>query len=70
MIKRERPGSRANSWRKQRDDSRRRERATTRDRVRPLKDHLLGLVIDGALSPDDKEEAARIARDFLEGTGG
>ena len=38
--------------------------------LRPLKDHLLGLVIDGALSPDDKEEAARIARDFLEGTEG
>src|SRR5205809_2045052 len=34
--------------------------------LRPLKDHLLGLVIDGVLSPDDKEGAARIARDFLE----
>src|SRR6266699_1397943 len=30
--------------------------------LRPIKDHLLGLVIDGVLSPDDKEEAARIAR--------
>src|SRR5256712_6418009 len=38
--------------------------------LRPLKDHLLGLVIDGVLSPDDKEGAARIARDFLEGTEG
>src|SRR5712691_1362263 len=34
--------------------------------LRPIKDHLLGLVIDGALSPDDKEEAARIARTLLE----
>jgi poly(A) polymerase len=33
--------------------------------LRPLKEHLLGLVIDGVLSPDDKEEAARIAREFL-----
>src|SRR3989442_3375942 len=38
--------------------------------LRPLKDHLLGLVIDGVFSPDDKEGAARIARDFLEGTEG
>jgi len=30
--------------------------------LRPIKDYLLGLVIDGALSPDDKEEAARLAR--------
>src|SRR6266704_2142538 len=30
--------------------------------LRPIKDHLLGLVIDGVLSPDDKEEAARTAR--------
>ena len=36
--------------------------------LRPIKDHLLGLVIDGILSPDDKEEAARIARTLLEGT--
>jgi poly(A) polymerase len=34
--------------------------------LRPIKDHLLGLVIDGVLSPDDKEEAARIARALLE----
>ncbi len=34
--------------------------------LRPIKDHLLGLVIDGALSPDDKEQAARIAKSFME----
>jgi poly(A) polymerase len=34
--------------------------------LRPIKDYLLGLVIDGALAPDDKEEAARLARRFLE----
>lgn len=33
--------------------------------LRPLKEHLLSLVIDGALSPDDKTEATRIARAFL-----
>jgi len=33
--------------------------------LRPVKEHLLGLVIDGVLSPDDKEEAARIAQEFL-----
>ncbi len=33
--------------------------------LRPIKDHLLGLVIDGELSPDNKEEAARIARNML-----
>ncbi len=33
--------------------------------LRPIKDHLLGLVIDGVLSPDDKEEATRIARSLL-----
>ncbi|HEX7733374.1 MAG TPA: HD domain-containing protein [Ktedonobacteraceae bacterium] len=39
--------------------------------LRPLKEHLLGLVIDGALSPDDKAEAAQIARKFLtEGESG
>ncbi len=32
--------------------------------LRPLKEHLLGLVIDGVLAPDDKEEAIRIAREF------
>lgn len=34
--------------------------------LRPIKDHLLGLVIDGELSPDDKEGAARIARRLLD----
>lgn len=34
--------------------------------LRPLKEHLLGLVIDGALSPDDKEEAAKIAKSLLD----
>jgi poly(A) polymerase len=34
--------------------------------LRPIKEHLLGLVIDGVLSPDDKEEAARIARTLVE----
>ena len=34
--------------------------------LRPLKEHLLGLVIDGVLSPDDKEEASKIARTFYE----
>ncbi len=33
--------------------------------LRPIKDHLLSLVIDGELSPDNKEEAARIARSML-----
>jgi len=33
--------------------------------LRPIKDHLLGLVIDGVLSPNDKEEAARIARELV-----
>lgn len=33
--------------------------------LRPIKDHLLGLVIDGLLSPDNKEEAARIASTLL-----
>ncbi len=34
--------------------------------LRPIKDHLLGLVIDGVLSPDDKDEATRIATRFME----
>jgi poly(A) polymerase len=34
--------------------------------LRPIKDHLLSLVIDGALAPDDKEEATRIARAMLD----
>ncbi len=33
--------------------------------LRPIKEHLLGLVIDGMLSPDDKEAAARIADEML-----
>ncbi|MBA2682512.1 MAG: HD domain-containing protein [Ktedonobacteraceae bacterium] len=33
--------------------------------LRPIKERLLGLVIDGMLSPDDKEAAARIAREML-----
>jgi poly(A) polymerase len=33
--------------------------------LRPIKEHLLGLVIDGMLSPDDKEEATRLARELL-----
>ncbi len=33
--------------------------------LRPIKDHLLSLVIDGALAPDNKEEAAKIARAML-----
>jgi poly(A) polymerase len=34
--------------------------------LRPIKDHLLSLVIDGALVPDDKEEAVKIARAMLD----
>jgi poly(A) polymerase len=34
--------------------------------LRPIKEHLLSLVIDGLLSPDDKEEARRIAKAFYE----
>jgi len=34
--------------------------------LRPIKDHLLSLVIDGELAPDDKEGAARIARSILD----
>jgi poly(A) polymerase len=34
--------------------------------LRPLKEHLLSLVIDGVLSPDDKAEATRIAHDFVQ----
>jgi poly(A) polymerase len=33
--------------------------------LRPIKDHLLSLVIDGALAPDDKEEAVIIARAMI-----
>lgn len=37
--------------------------------LRPIKDHLLSLVIDGALASDDKEEAAKIARALLDTEG-
>ena len=33
--------------------------------LRPLKDYLLGLVIDGQLAPDDRDEATRLATAFL-----
>lgn len=33
--------------------------------LRPVKDYLLGLVIDGQLAPDDREQAAELARRFL-----
>lgn len=33
--------------------------------LRPLKDYLLGLVIDGQLAPDDREQAERLATAFL-----
>jgi poly(A) polymerase len=33
--------------------------------LRPLKDYLLGLVIDGQLAPDNREEATRLATAFL-----
>ncbi|MEO6892605.1 MAG: CCA tRNA nucleotidyltransferase [Ktedonobacteraceae bacterium] len=34
--------------------------------LRPIKEHLLSLVIDGLLSPDDKETARKIARSLLD----
>jgi poly(A) polymerase len=34
--------------------------------LRPLKEYLLGLVIDGALASDDKETATRLSREFVE----
>ena len=34
--------------------------------LRPIKDHLLSLVIDGVIAPDDKEEAVKIARAMLD----
>jgi poly(A) polymerase len=34
--------------------------------LRPLKEHLLGLVIDGLLAPDNKVEATRIARELMD----
>lgn len=33
--------------------------------LRPLKEHLLSLVIDGLLAPDNKAEATRIAQEFM-----
>jgi poly(A) polymerase len=33
--------------------------------LRPIKDHLLGLVIDGELSPDDKDRATQIAQKMM-----
>jgi poly(A) polymerase len=33
--------------------------------LRPLKEYLLGLVIDGQLAPDDREGATRLATEFL-----
>jgi poly(A) polymerase len=38
--------------------------------LRPVKDHLLSLVIDGVLAPDDKDAAEQIARAFLDHGGG
>ncbi len=35
--------------------------------IRPVKEHLLSLVIDGELAEDDKEAAGEFARAFLEG---
>ena len=37
--------------------------------LRPLKDYLLGLVIDGRLAPDDREEAAKLAVEFMREQG-
>ncbi len=34
--------------------------------LRPIKEHLLSLVIDGVLSPDAKDEAAQIARTMMD----
>lgn len=34
--------------------------------LRPVKEHLLSLVIDGLLAPDDKEAAAKIAQAFMQ----
>jgi poly(A) polymerase len=34
--------------------------------LRPIKDHLLSLVIDGVLAADDKEQAAKIAKAILD----
>jgi len=37
--------------------------------LRPLKDYLLGLVVDGQLAPDDKEGAAAAAQHFMATSG-
>lgn len=34
--------------------------------LRPIKEHLLSMVIDGQLSPDNKAEAAQIAREMMQ----
>jgi poly(A) polymerase len=34
--------------------------------LRPIKEYLLGLVIDGVLSPDDKEKATQLAKAYME----
>ena len=33
--------------------------------IRPIKDHLLNLVLEGQLGQDDKERAVQIAREFV-----
>ena len=33
--------------------------------IKPVKDYLLSLVLEGSLGPDDKERAAELAREFL-----
>lgn len=38
--------------------------------IRPIKDRLLSMVLDGDLSPDDKERAAEVARAMVAETGG
>jgi poly(A) polymerase len=38
--------------------------------LKPIKEHLLALVIDGQLAPDDKVTAEAIARSMLEDTAG
>lgn len=38
--------------------------------IRELKDHLVQLVVDGKLGEDDREEAVRVAREFMAGRQG
>jgi poly(A) polymerase len=38
--------------------------------IRPLKEHLLDLVLDGELGPDDRQGAAERARAFIAAGGG